>query len=193
MKTKRIWMWSLIFGVFATLIVYVGLFTNLTAVTTNSESEVKEAEKAEVLTEADETIAGREMANPIAEVSEGKRAISINVDLAGGVSGYIEPNSYVDVVAYERNIDEETDKEYKSAVLVLQNKKVLTSGKAPDNAGEALHYETVTVEVTPEEGVMLSLAAKEENGFYLMLRNNEDDGVSKEKVKEKRQIYKESN
>ncbi|TKD72132.1 Flp pilus assembly protein CpaB [Pseudalkalibacillus hwajinpoensis] len=193
MKTKRIWMWSLIFGVFATLIVYVGLFTNLTAVTTNSESDVKEAEKTEVLTEAEETIAGREIANPIAKVSEGKRAISINVDLAGGVSGYIEPNSYVDVVAYEQEIDEEKEKEYKAAVLVLQNIKVLTSGKAPDSADEALHYETVTLEVTPEEGVMLSLAAKDESGFYLMLRNKEDDGVSKKALKEKRQVYKESN
>ncbi|MDP4552829.1 RcpC/CpaB family pilus assembly protein [Alkalihalobacillus macyae] len=192
MNTKRIWMWSLIFGVFATLIVYVGLFTNLTAVSTDS-TEVKEAEKKEVLTEAEETIAGREMANPIVEVSEGNRAISINVDLAGGVSGYIEPNSYVDVVAYERSIDEEGDKEYKSAVLVLQNKKVLTSGKAPDSVDEALHYETVTLEVTPEEGVLLSLAAKDESGFYLMLRNKEDDGVSKKALKETRQVYKESN
>ena len=191
MKTKRIWMWSLIFGAFATVIVYVALFTNLTTASTDAQTEVKEVEKPELATAAEETIAKREITNPIVEVSEGMRGISLNVDLAGGVSGYIEPNSYVDVIAYETTIDKEK-KEFKSAVLVLQNIKVLTSGKAPDSKEEAFHYETVTLEVTPEQGVTLTLAAKDKDGFYLMLRNNEDETTVKEGLKETRQVYKEN-
>ncbi len=186
MKTKRIWMWSVIFGAFATVIVYVALFTNLT---TDAETEVKKVEEPEVATET--TIPKREMPNAIVEVSEGKRAISIDVELAPGVSGYIEPNSFVDVIAYETMIDEEK-KEFKSAVMMLQKVKVLSSGKSPDSTEEALHYVTVTLEVTPEEGVSLSLAAKDKDGFYLMLRNSEDDGTVKEGLKETRQVYKET-
>lgn len=188
MKTKRIWMWSVIFGAFATVIVYVALFTNLTT-DAETETEVKKVEEPEVATET--TIPKREIPNSIVEVTEGKRAISIDVELAPGVSGYVEPNSFVDVIAYETMIDEEK-KEFKSAVVILQKVKVLSSGKAPDSAEEALHYETVTLEVTPEQGVSLSLVAKDKDGFYLMLRNSEDDGTVKEGLKETRQVYKET-
>lgn len=186
MKTKRIWMWSIVFGAFATVIVYVALFTNLT---TDAETEVKKVEEPEVAAET--TISKREIPNSMVEVSEGHRAISLNVELASGVSGYVQPNDFVDVIAYETKIDEEK-KEFKSAVLILQSVKVLTSGKAPDSMEEALHYETVTLEVTPEQGVSLSLAAKDKDGFYLMLRNGEDDGTVKEGLKETRQVYKEN-
>ncbi|WP_226658797.1 RcpC/CpaB family pilus assembly protein [Guptibacillus hwajinpoensis] len=186
MKTKRIWMWSVIFGAFATVIVYVALFTNLT---TDAETEVKKVEAPEVAAET--AVPKREIPNSIVEVTEGKRALSIDVELAPGVSGYIEPNSFVDVIAYETMIDEE-EKEFKSAVMMLQKVKVLSSGKSSDSTEEALHYETVTLEVTPEEGVSLSLAAKDKDGFYLMLRNSEDDGTVKEGLKETRQVYKET-
>ena len=40
------------------------------------------------------------------EVSEGNRAISLKAALESGVSGYIEPGSYVDIIAYETTKDE---------------------------------------------------------------------------------------
>ena len=49
-------------------------------------------------------------------------------------------------------IDEDAEKVSQTAVLVLENVKVLASGKSPDSPDEALRYETVTVEVTPEGG-----------------------------------------
>lgn len=194
MKTKRIWMWSIVFGLFATLIVYVALFSNMSVVTSTG-SESKKGDEKPVETEevgtAEETVVSREISNNMLEVSEGKRAISIKVALEEGVSGYITPGSFVDVIAYETIIDKEKDQESKSAILILQNKRVLGSGKASDSEGEALLYETVTLEVDPKDGVTLGLAAKDEDGFYLMLRNEADQGIEKE-VKQTRNVNKEA-
>lgn len=192
MKTKRIWIWSLIFGIFTTLIVYVGVFSDITKASTEPEKvETKKTVETTKEEEKEESIKPREINNPIVEISEGNRAISLKVALEFGVSGYIEPGSYVDVIAFGSSKDDATKKEYRSAVLVLQNKKVLTSGKASDNEEEALHYETVTLEVTPQEGVMLSLASKDKDGFYLMLRNTEDHDTVAEPVQETREVIKE--
>ena len=131
----------------------------------------------------------REMGNPILEVSKGKRAVSIKINLEEGVSGYIEPESKVDIMAFE--IDEDAEKVSQTAVLVLENVKVLASGKSPDSPDEALRYETVTVEVTPEEGLVLGLTAKYKDGFYLMLRNDEDTSTGKKGLKETKELLKE--
>ncbi len=125
------------------------------------------------------------------EVSEGKRAISLKTILEGGVSGYIEPNANVDVIAYETTIDENTKKKYKSSVLVLQNIKVLAIGKSSDTTQEALDYQTVTLEVTPDQGLMLSLAAKDKDGFYFMLRNTKDEGVIEDMKRSTREVLEE--
>lgn len=191
MKTKRIWIWSFVFGLFASLIVYVLLFSNLdTSASANKEAQ-KTAAKTEQKSANVEKIVERKKNNPILQVSEGKRAISLKVTLEQGVSGYIEPGSYVDIIAYTTTKDEGAKKSYKSAKLILQNKKVLTSGKSSDKEEESLNYETVTIEVTPTEGVMLGLASKDKDGFYLMLRNAKDQGVEKKEITQTREIYKE--
>ena len=151
-----------------------------------TEEEIEKEKQAEK-----EKALAREFVNPIVDVSKGKRAISIKVNLEQGVSGYIAPNSMVDVIAYETTKDDATKKEFKSAVLVLENVKVLTSGKSSDNKEAALKYETVTLEVTPEEGVVLSLASKDKDGFYLMLRNTEDTETGKAGLKQTREVIKE--
>lgn len=150
----------------------------------NENENGKQSEKEKALL--------REFVNPIVDVSKGKRAISIKVlNLEQGVSGYITPNSMVDVIAYETTRDDATKKEFKSAVLVLENVKVLTSGKSSDNKEAALLYETVTLEVTPEQGVVLSLASKDKDAFYLMLRNSEDTETGKAGLKQTREVIKE--
>lgn len=133
----------------------------------------------------------RDFTNPMVDVSKGKRAISLKINLEQGVSGYTAPNSKVDVMAYENTKDDKTGKEFKSAVLILENVKVLTSGKSSDNKDSALNYETVTLEVTPEEGVMLGLASKDKDGFYLLLRNNDDTETGKAGLKQTREVIKE--
>jgi pilus assembly protein CpaB len=193
-NTKKIWLWSLILGAMVAIIAYFAMFSNQQAsvatsgeveqAATNNEENDKQAEVEE---EIDFT---REITNPMVEVEKGKRAISIYVDIAPGVSGYVEPESKVDVIAYESDKDEEKDKEYRSAVLVLENVKVLTSGNSSSSKEEALKYQTVTLEVTPEEGVMLSLASRDKDGFYLMLRNEEDTETGKQGYKQTREVLK---
>ncbi|MBI0577631.1 Flp pilus assembly protein CpaB [Neobacillus cucumis] len=194
MNTKKIWIISLILGIAVAGIAYLSVFskgkvsttTTTVAVAQNNDEKKTDEEQAKK-----EEALKREFNNPLVDVSNGKRAISINVDPAQGVSGYIAPNSKVDVIAYGTKKDDKTKKEYRSAVLVLENVKVLSSGKSSDTKEEALHYETVTLEVTPKEGVMLSLAAKDKDGFYLMLRNTEDTDKGKVGLKQTREVIKE--
>ncbi|PEQ95933.1 Flp pilus assembly protein CpaB [Bacillus sp. AFS006103] len=201
MNTKKIWMISLILGMAVAGFLYITIIAKEKASTpastqvTQEKAEAKEV-KSDEQKEKDkqakkDKVLKREFTNPIVDVSKGKRAISIKVNLETGVSGYVAPNSMVDVIAYESTKDEKKDKEFRSAVLVLENVKVLTSGQSSDNKEGALKYETVTLEVTPEEGVVLSLASKDKDGFYLMLRNTEDKQTGKAGLKQTREVIKE--
>jgi pilus assembly protein CpaB len=203
MNTKKIWIISLIFGLMVAGLVYITTFAKDNGSTPASgtvnqnqpdtKPDVKTAEELEKENQAEKDKAlAREFVNPIVDISKGKRAISIKIiNPEQGVSGYITPNSIVDVIAYETMKDDATKKEYRSAVIVLENVKVLTSGKSSDTKETALLYETVTLEVTPEEGVVLSLASRDKDAFYLMLRNTEDTETGKAGLKQTREVIKE--
>ena len=200
MNTKKIWIISTILGMTVAGVFYLTMFANKKASSPVSTSvsqeidvanEVKSEEQKEKEKQAEKDKAlKREFSNPIVDISKGKRAISIKVSLESGVSGYIAANSLVDVIAYESTKDVKKDKEFRSAVIILENAKVLTSGQSSDNKEGALKYETVTLEVTPEEGVVLSLASKDKDGFYLMLRNAEDKQNGKAGLKHTREVIK---
>jgi pilus assembly protein CpaB len=195
MKTRRIWVWSFIFGLSTALVAYIVLFSNENGVPSNStrvQAETGVDNKEHGTPETDKELTKeKKVNNPLIPVSEGKRAMSLRVAaLDQGVSGYIEPNSHIDIIAYQSTIDEATKKELRTAKLMLQNIKVLSSGKATDLTEEAILYETITVEVTPEEGVMLSLASKDQDGFYFMLRSSEDKSVKTNAIQETREVLK---
>lgn len=198
MNTKKIWIISFIFGIAFAGFVYLAIFVkkdpatpavaSVSSTTAEKNNNKSDEQIQKEKTSEEKKAVAREFVNPMVEVSKGKRALSIRVELEQGVSGYIAPNSKVDVVAYETTKNDKTNKEYKSAMLVLENVKVLASGKSSDAKEAALNYETVTVEVTPEEGVVLSLAAKDKDGFYLMLRNSEDTEAGKAGIKQTREV-----
>lgn len=187
MNVKKIWSLSIVFGLMAATVAYFAIFSDDKSTKASSEQKVEAAETTESSTDKEEKV-GREFTNPILEITKGKRAISLTAALAEGGSGYIQPDSKVDVIAFETTKHGSTKKEYKSAVLVLENVKVLASGKSSNTSEEALLYETVTLEVTPEEGVMLSLAAKDKDGFYFMLRNAKDSATGKIHYKQTREL-----
>ncbi len=196
MNTKKIWIISMILGLTVAGFAYLTIFSKDKVSTAASGEQVSQEKEQKIEKQSEKQVNEekkfeREFTNPIVEVNKGKRAISLKVNLEGGVSGYLAQNSKVDVIAYETTKDDPTGKEFKSAVLVLENVKVLTSGKSSDNKDEALHYETVTLEVTPEEGIILGLAAKDKDGFYLMLRNQEDTENGKAGMKQTREVIKE--
>ncbi|MEJ2071539.1 MAG: Flp pilus assembly protein CpaB [Syntrophobacterales bacterium] len=102
-----------------------------------------------------------------------KRAMTVKVDEASGVAGFLNPDNRVDVVVTVDKGDFNVDP---IAKVVLQNLRVLGTGqKIEKRLGEKPQVvPTVTLEVTPEEGERLALATKEGN-ISLVLRNQQDE------------------
>jgi pilus assembly protein CpaB len=112
-----------------------------------------------------------------AVIPEGYRAMTVKVDDVVGVSGFIMPGSFVDVVAI---IDPPTQQgaETKGPIskIVLQNIKVLASGAkidSPENQRQPADVKAVTLQVTPDQAEKLVLAANE-GKLQLVMRNYSD-------------------
>jgi len=107
-------------------------------------------------------------------VSLQKRAMTVKVDEASGVAGFIVPNNRVDVVV-SINRGEFTKNPFSR--IVLENLRVLGTGqkiveRQPD--GKPQVVPTVTLEVSPQEGERLALAAVEGH-ISLVLRSQKDE------------------
>ena len=103
-------------------------------------------------------------------VPPGMRAMTVPVNVVSSVSGFVLPDSKVDVVV---TIRPETEKETMSK-LVLQNLIVLAADqKLEDQDGRPMKVQSVTLLVTPSEAEKLALASN--NGdIQLVLRNPAD-------------------
>jgi pilus assembly protein CpaB len=109
-------------------------------------------------------------------ISMNKRAMSVKVDKVVGVSGYLHPGNRVDVlVTLNQQKGEVTSPVTK---IVLENILVLASGPEftePKKKGEKpAQVDVITLEVTPQEGEKLALAATE-GKLQLALRNFSDN------------------
>lgn len=114
-----------------------------------------------------------------AVIPEGYRAMTVKVDDVVGVSGFIMPGSFVDVVAIIVPPSEQT-KQDPISKIVLQNIKVLASGPkidSPDNQREPSKVNAVTLQVTPEQAEKLVLAANQAK-LQLVMRNYGDQEAS---------------
>ncbi len=112
-----------------------------------------------------------------AVIPEGYRAMTVKVDDVVGVSGFVMPGSYVDVVAVIVPPAQQ-GKEAQGPIskIVLQHIKVLASGAkidSPENQREPTSVKAVTLQVTPEEAEKLVLAANE-GKLQLVMRNYSD-------------------
>lgn len=106
-------------------------------------------------------------------INEGMRGMSVKVDNVTGVSGFITPNSRVDVIA-AGEADGNGDRERRSK-LILQNVRVLATGKSIEQQDEKpVEVPTVTLLVTPEEAEKLTLATYRDP-VRLALRNYRDE------------------
>jgi len=101
-----------------------------------------------------------------------KRAMTVKVDEASGVAGFLTPDNRVDVVVTVDKGDYNLDPISK---VVLQNLRVLGIGqKIEKTLGDKPQVvPTVTLEVTPIEGEQLALATRE-GTISLVLRNQQD-------------------
>ena len=104
-------------------------------------------------------------------VKPGKRAIAVKGDKVIGLSGFINPGNRVDVLVTL------TDPRIKSEVtkIVLENIMVLATGTQmqENGKGDPAPVDVYTLEVTPEEGEKLALAATE-GRLQFALRNITD-------------------
>jgi pilus assembly protein CpaB len=111
-------------------------------------------------------------------IPEGYRAMTVKVDDAAGVSGFIQPGTLVDVVVV---IDpKENSNQDPISKVVLQNIKVLANAQnidKPKNEREATTVKAVTLQVTPEQAEKLALASNE-GKLQLIMRNSTDQGDS---------------
>ncbi len=105
-------------------------------------------------------------------ITDGMRAISVKVDDVTGVSGFITPNSRVDVLV--AGSDGGPAGEQKSKVI-LQNVKVLATGKSVEQKDDKpVEVPTVTLLVSPGDGEKLTLATRTDP-VRLALRSYRDD------------------
>jgi pilus assembly protein CpaB len=105
-------------------------------------------------------------------LSPNQRAMTVKVDEASGVAGFLTPGSRVDVVVVVDKGDYNKDP---LAKLLFQNLKVLGTGQKLENrpGDKPLIVPTVTLEVAPEQGERLALAAQE-GRISLVLRGQGD-------------------
>jgi pilus assembly protein CpaB len=105
-------------------------------------------------------------------IEEGMRAMSVKVDKVTGVSGFVTPNSRVDVLV-SGNVQDGDGDEQRSKV-VLQNIKVLAVGTTIEQQDDKpVEVPTVTLLISPEQAERLTLAAKQDP-VHLALRNYRD-------------------
>jgi pilus assembly protein CpaB len=110
-------------------------------------------------------------AGVVSIIPQGMRAMAVKVDEVIGVAGFIFPGTYVDVVA---TVLQGMEGESASRVI-LQNVKVLASGKSVEkkSEGESVDVNTVTLQVTPDQSELLALASNA-GKLQLILRNSTD-------------------
>ncbi len=99
-------------------------------------------------------------------IQNDKRAVTVKVDEASGVAGFVMPGNRIDILL---TMDKNEFKDDPITKSVLQNILVLGKGQdieQPKTGEKPKIVPTVTLEVTPEEGERLALAAKE--GFITL-------------------------
>lgn len=105
-------------------------------------------------------------------IDEGMRAFSMAVDQVIGVSGFVGPNTRVDVLltlASSPALKEPTTK------VIMQNLRILAAGQTiqQDKEGKPMNVPVVTLLVTPEQAETLGLATGQ-GRIQLALRNTLD-------------------
>jgi pilus assembly protein CpaB len=90
-------------------------------------------------------------------VTPGKRALGVKGDTVIGISGFVLPGNRVDVLATMKR----PGSQKKVTKLVLENILVLATGTEvqTNDKGEPAPVDVYTLEVTPEDGEKLALAA----------------------------------
>lgn len=105
-------------------------------------------------------------------IAPNKRAMAVKVDKVVGVSGFVHPGNRVDVLV---SLSQRGNLQAPITKTVIENVLVLAAGTEMEktNKEKPAPVDVITLEVTPEEGERLALAATE-GRLQLSLRNASD-------------------
>lgn len=119
------------------------------------------------------------------QIEDGKRAMSISVDSASGVAGYIAAGDYVDVIAVIDSSSEQKaktksgdtmDVSSKLTTVVVEAAKVLRIGDVGYVSAPLDVYTSLTLELSPEQCAKLA-TAKEMGTISVSLRYKNNNRV----------------
>ncbi|HEY0996084.1 MAG TPA: Flp pilus assembly protein CpaB [Gemmatimonadaceae bacterium] len=103
-------------------------------------------------------------------ISPGRRAMAVRINDIAGISGFLQPDSRVDVlVSMRAAVPGSPDRQV--AKLFMENVRVLSVGTRVERGekGEPIDATTATLEVTPEEAERLAVAMNQ-GSIQLVLR-----------------------
>lgn len=137
-------------------------------------------------------VLGSQLAGPGAQpglpgiITEGMRSVSVRVDEASGVAGFIAPGTYVDVIAI---MSPQLEGAKPVSKVILQKVRVLAGGQQMETKkdGKPALVNTVTLELTPPQSEKIKLA-EAEGRLQLSIRNATDQEVPKTPGATKRDV-----
>jgi pilus assembly protein CpaB len=104
---------------------------------------------------------------------EGKRAMSFSVDVINSISGFLEPRDKIDLFLTYKLGKQMVTRPLIQNLLVLATDKKTQTDKLGGGEGETNSYNTLTVEVTPEQAEKIVLA-QDTGKLTAALRHPED-------------------
>jgi len=113
------------------------------------------------------------------KISEGKRALAVDVNKVVAVGGLLLPGDRVDVIATLEVPEEDEDGGDSSTLLskvIIENLKVLSVGQNYESlaSDRGTDSQTVTLEIAPDDAPSLTLATERGN-IRMMLRSPVDE------------------
>ena len=111
-------------------------------------------------------------------INEGMRGLTMRVNEVSGVSGFVTPNTRVDVLLTME--DKVMTGGEPATRIIMQDMRVLAAGQSlqPDKEGKPQSVPVVTFLVTPEQAETLALASQQ-GSIQLALRNQLDTAMVK--------------
>ncbi|MGD0236473.1 MAG: Flp pilus assembly protein CpaB [Syntrophorhabdales bacterium] len=152
-----------------------GYFSDTAKVTNPSRTLVQPVKANEPIFESRLAPTGSQGGGVAAVITPKKRAMAVKVDKVVGVSGFIHPGNRVDVLVTLAQVGKVATPITKT---VLENVLVLATGADVEKSGnreKPSQVDVITLEVSPEDGEKLALAASE-GKLQLALRNSADTG-----------------
>ncbi len=113
-------------------------------------------------------------------IKEGERAYTMPCDILSSINGFLRPDDHIDIIGTFADPSDGTA----VTLTLLQNVTILAAGDNRQGPGSSrrsgpMQISTVTILVTPEEAMMLTLA-QQMGGLTFMLRNSEDINTDQE-------------